>query len=84
MSNAIHFTKLAASAIVGAGTTTIVGSIIKNNTNPETTSQKVQVTSAAVVIGMMAADKTKEYTNAKIDAAVAWYADLKTNLSNEK
>lgn len=69
----LDLTKLVAQIIVGSGTGTIVGSIIRNNVSIETTTDKVKVASASIVIGAMAGDATCQYTNDKIDAAAAWW-----------
>lgn len=74
----IELIKTAANIVVGAGTTKIVTQVIKNNTNPETVADIVTMTSAGVVIGAAAADVTKSYTNAKIDAVADWW---KTNVT---
>lgn len=74
-------TELAKSAVtllVGLGTGKIVNDIVKNNTNCDSTLQTVEVTGAAVVIGMMAADATTAYTDRKIDDLIHWY---KTNVT---
>lgn len=72
-------TKAVVTFIVGAGTTKIVSSIVQNNTARESIIDKVTVTAGSVVLGMMAADATKLYTNAKIDAAAAWWKENVTN-----
>ena len=59
--------KYVASAIVGLGTTKIVRTIIDNNIEPETTKDQVTVGAASIVVGMMAADATKSYTDSMID-----------------
>lgn len=74
---ALEITKFAASAVVGAGTSKIVHSIINNNTDPETAVDTVTMAAGALVIGSMAADATKKYLDEKIDAAVAWYRSIK-------
>lgn len=71
--NKIEIAKHTASVIVGLGTGKIVKDIIKNNTEIVTRTDMVTVASASVVIGSMASDATREYTDAKIDAVVAWY-----------
>lgn len=77
----LEFTKEAVSFVVGAGTTRIVTQVIKNNTDPATGPYtKATNFAGALVIGKMAADATKEYTNAKIDAAAAWWDEhVKSN-----
>lgn len=63
--------KRAASFIVGIGTAKIVSGIIDNNTTSETVTDKVTITTAGLVIGIMAADKTKLYTDNFIDELIA-------------
>lgn len=71
--NKLTVFKLAARIIVGAGTTTISNSIIKNNVNPANTIEQISVAVASVVVGSMASEATKSHTDAKIDAVVeAW------------
>jgi hypothetical protein len=69
----IELAKAAVGFVVGAGTSKIAGSIIRNNVSPDKVTDQVAVVSATVVIGMMAADATRKYTDDKIDEAVAWY-----------
>lgn len=75
--NALEITKFAASAVVGVGTSKIVHSIIKNNTNAQTLLDTISLFAASYVIGSMAADATKKYLDEKIDDAVAWYHSIK-------
>jgi hypothetical protein len=65
--NKLQITKTVTSTIVGVGTGKIVATIIQNNVHPETTTDKVAVAAASFALGSMIADKTREYTNAKID-----------------
>jgi 4-hydroxybenzoate polyprenyltransferase len=67
--------------IVGAGTTAIVKGIIENNTDPETAKDKVAIATAGFVIGSMAAQATKDYTDRSIDELVSTYHQLKGMLS---
>jgi uncharacterized membrane protein YcjF (UPF0283 family) len=69
----LDLTKNVASFVVGTGTTKIVTGIIQNNIVADNLYSKVTVVGAGVVIGMMAADATKSYTNAKIDEAANWW-----------
>ena len=69
----LDITKNVATAVVGMGTTRITVQVIKNNTNPQTVTDKVTMVAGAVVIGQMAADATKSYTSAKIDEAASWW-----------
>ena len=71
--NKIDTFKLVARIIVGAGTTTVSNSIIKNNVQPANLIEQISVGVASVVIGSMASEATKSHTDAKIDAIVeAW------------
>jgi len=73
----IELTKTVATFIVGAGTTKIVGGIVRHNTDPKNAADTVAIASATFVIGTMAANQTKQYTDALIDEAVSWW---KTNV----
>lgn len=68
--NALTITKFAAKLIVGSGTTTITHAIIRNNVDPSNALEKVSTAAASVVVGAMAAEKTRAYTDASIDAFV--------------
>lgn len=65
--------KLVARIIVGAGTTTVSNSIIKNNVQPNNVIEQISVGVASVVIGSMVSEATQSHTDAKIDSIVeAW------------
>lgn len=69
----IQLAKIVATTIVGFGTSKIVGSICINATQPDSIPDKVMVHSAALVMGMMASDATRKYTDATIDNVVVWW-----------
>jgi hypothetical protein len=69
----LDIAKLVVSAVIGTGTSKIVVGVIKNNTNPEKITDVVTITSASFVLGSIAADASKKYTDAKIDEAIAWW-----------
>lgn len=69
----LELTKTVATIIVGSGTTKIVGQVVRNNTDPKNLSEQIQIAAGTVAIGALAADVTKAYTGAKIDAAAAWW-----------
>lgn len=69
----IELAKLATNIIVGAGTSKIVADVIKTNTDPQNVKDIVTINASGLVLGMMAAEKTKEFTSAKIDEVAAWY-----------
>ena len=71
--NKLAVTKTIANLLVGSGTTTITKSIIQNNVTPGNIYERVGVAAASIVIGSMAAEKTRSHTNARIDGiAKAW------------
>lgn len=63
--------KLVARIVVGAGTTTVSNSIIRNNVEPSNVIEQISTAVASVVIGSMASEATKSHTDAKIDDLVA-------------
>ena len=69
----LQLVKTATSFIVGAGTTKIVSGIIQNNVSPANAADKVAIAGAAFVIGSMAADATRRYTDSAIDEVVNAY-----------
>jgi hypothetical protein len=69
----LEITKIAVTTIVGFGASKIASSICINNTQPDNIADKVMVHSAAFVVGMMASEVTRKYTNAKIDEIADWY-----------
>lgn len=73
----IDIVKKVAGLIIGAGTTKIASDIISNNVAPQNLYYKISVAGAGVVIGMMAADATREYTGSKIDEFVAAVNQIK-------
>lgn len=80
--NKTKIVKFATSVVTGAGTSHVIDGIIKTNVNFDDLNSfgKVQVAAARVVIGMMASAKTKEFTDAKIDALVANWNDKSENI----
>lgn len=79
--NKIAAAKLLTGLIVGSGTTKIVKTIVENNVNiniaikntPLKVLEKVTIAAGTLVLGAMAADVSKRYTDNKIDEVVAWY-----------
>lgn len=69
----IAVAKKATSMIACAGTSKIVKEIIANNVTIETKTDKVIVWVASICIAGMAKDKTRVYTDGKIDRAVEWF-----------
>jgi hypothetical protein len=69
----IEIAKRATSLVVGFGTSAIVAGFIKNNSAPSNTAEQVAMPVAGFVLGMMAVEVTRKYTDAKFDDAVAWW-----------
>lgn len=69
----IGITKKVVGIVVGAGVSKIAHAIIQNNISPEKVIDKITVVSASVVLGSMAREATKEYTDRQIDNAVTAY-----------
>lgn len=65
--------------IVGYGTFTIVRQAIRNNTETETIRDRVTVNSASLLAAYVAEEKSRAYTDAKIDEIVAWWEENVTN-----
>lgn len=65
--SAVGVAKLVVSGLVGIGTGKIVANVIKNHITPETLIDKVTVTAAAWVIGAIATEATKDYTDELVD-----------------
>jgi hypothetical protein len=76
MTTKLDIVKAVATFVVGSGTTKIVAGVIKNNTNPDSVQDQVAIASAGFVIGTMAAQATKDYTDRSIDQIAATYHSL--------
>ena len=63
------------SAIVGWSTSKVVRNVIENNTEPDGTTDKLAVTIGSYVLGAIAADASKKWTDAQIDKLIAWWTD---------
>lgn len=65
------------SFVVGSATAAVVKEIIKNNTDPEKVTDKAAVIIASYVLGAIAADASKAWTDAKIDELIASIKKIK-------
>jgi tetrahydromethanopterin S-methyltransferase subunit C len=65
--------KTVVGCVIGAGTSKIVKCIIDGNVHTEKKTDKATTSAASLVLGWMAADATKAYTDAKIDSIVNWW-----------
>jgi hypothetical protein len=71
-----EFAKAFAAVVVGFGTSGLVKQIIKNNVNPDSVSDKAAVLIGSYVLGAMAADAAKDWTDARIDELIAQWTKL--------
>lgn len=71
-----EFAKAAAGVVVGFGTANLIKQIIKNNVNPDSVSDKAAVLIGSYVLGAIAADAAKEWTDAQIDSIIAQWTKL--------
>lgn len=78
--NKIDIVKKAATIIVGLGASKISSGIIKNNVAVESVIEKITVTSASIVIGMMTGEATRKFTETKIDEVVAAIDKARNNI----
>lgn len=74
--------KTIASAITGFCVGGTVITIVNNNAPAATKSQKVQLVIAAFVVGSMAADAARDYTNRQIDDIAEMITETKDELNN--
>lgn len=79
---AIAITKKVVSTIVGIGTAKIVNDIVERNVDTDSVYQKVTVKSASVAIGYAVSETTSNYTDRKIDEAVALWIKIVNNRKN--
>ena len=63
--------KAVSTFVVGQTTASVVREIIKNNTDPKKVTDTVAVLVASYVIGAIAADSAKKWTDSKIDELIA-------------
>ncbi|QZE10610.1 hypothetical protein SEA_BILO_35 [Streptomyces phage Bilo] len=78
----IDIVKTAVGFVVGFGASRIAKAVIDKNTDEEERlHNRAAVASAQLVVGMMAADAARSYTDRKIDEAVEWWdANIKPRL----
>lgn len=70
-----------ASLVVGGVTAKVVKEIIQNNTDPSKVTDKAAVIIASYVLGAIAADAAKKWTDAQIDELIQWWT---TKVRTEK
>ena len=75
----IQIAKNAVSLLVGFGTGRVVKEVIENNTDPDTVSDKVGIVVGSYVLGALAADAAKGWTDQKIDKAISWWQNRVTS-----
>jgi len=67
--------KKIAKPVVAWSTSSVIGAIVRNNTNPQSKLQEAEVMVAAVVIGYMVAEKSEETVCRMIDSVVSLWND---------
>jgi len=65
--------KRVVSGIVMFSTASVVKQVIKNSTSATTIPEKIAVIIAGYVLGAIAADASKVWTDDKIDELIAWW-----------
>lgn len=80
----IKILKKTVTTIVGFGTTKIVRGIIENNVDTTTLTDKVTVTAASTAIGYSVSELTSNYTDTKIDQAIAFIQKIKNRKNEEE
>lgn len=68
----LEIAKTVVSNLVGVCAGSVIHSIIKSTTNPETTQQKVTIIAGSWVLGSMVGDIASRYTDTKIDKLAAF------------
>lgn len=76
MANKTEIAKRVVTFVIGACVSTTVKQVIESNTHPENLPEKAAVLTGSVVIGSMAADAAKDYTDRKIDELVNSWREL--------
>ena len=64
--------------VIGSGTAKVVKEIIKNNVSPDSVTDKAAIMIASYVLGAIAADSSKGWTDAKIDKIIAEWTKFKS------
>lgn len=65
--------KNAAAIVVGVTTAKVVKQIIKNNTQYDNVTDQAAIVIAGYVLGAIAADAAKDWTDDKVDKLIAWW-----------
>jgi hypothetical protein len=83
--NKTSLVKNVVGAVVGVSTTALTHAVIKNNVNePETLAQKATVVTGSTVFGWMVSEKAREWTDSKIDQAIASWKEAKAEVAKAK
>lgn len=69
----LEIAKRAISLTVGWGTSAIITSAIKNNTAPSNAADQIAMPVATFALGWMISERTREFTDRKVDEVAAWY-----------
>lgn len=83
MSGIAPIAKLAVNIITVAGVSKVIGDVIKNNVNVETTADAVKIWTGTFVIGAMVAEVASKHLNNQMDLVSNWYQGRKTETNEE-
>lgn len=79
MSDKLFIAKMIVRTVVGVSTSKVAHDIIVNNTTVETGADAAKVWVGGIVIGAIVTEHAKEFTETKIDNAITWYDERKSN-----
>jgi hypothetical protein len=74
--NKTELAKALSGFVIGGITANVVKQIIRNNTDPEAVADKAAVLIASFVLGAIAADATKAWTDRQIDELIVTWKKL--------
>lgn len=74
----IDLIKGLATFIVGSATATVVKEIVKNNVSPDKVTDKAACIIATYVLGAIAADASRQWTDTKIDELIEYVRKIRT------
>jgi hypothetical protein len=78
-SDKVKIIKMVAQIVTTVGVGKVVRDVIQNNTTVETTADAAKVWAGSFVIGGMVAEQASQHVDRRIDGAVAWFENRKTN-----
>lgn len=83
MSDKAPMIRLATQIAASIGVSKVIGDVIKNNTNVQTTADAVKVWAGSIVIGSMIAEHASTHVNRRFDEVLAWRKSRETSTPAE-